>query len=48
MKADMVIVGSHGHAGIADLIHGTVINNLPYQIQASLLVIPLASAQSER
>jgi manganese transport protein len=42
-KADLVIVGSHGHTGMSDLIHGTVINNLRHQIQASLLVVPLGS-----
>jgi manganese transport protein len=42
-KADMVIAGSHGHTGMSDLIHGTVINNLRHQIQASLLVVPLGS-----
>ena len=41
LKVDMVIVGSHGHAGVSDLIHGAVINNLRHQIHASLLVIPL-------
>ena len=42
-EADMVIAGSHGHSGMSDLIHGTVINNLRHQIQASLLVIPLGT-----
>ena len=42
-KVDMVIVGSHGHSGVSDLIHGAVINNLRHQIQASLLVIPLGN-----
>ena len=40
-EADMVIAGSHGHSGMSDLIHGTVINNLRHQIRASLLVVPL-------
>jgi manganese transport protein len=42
MQVDMVIVGSHGHAGVSDLIHGTVINELRHQIRASLLIIPLS------
>jgi manganese transport protein len=41
-KVDMVIVGGHGHAGVSDLIHGTVINDLRHQIRASLLIIPLS------
>jgi manganese transport protein len=44
-NADMVILGEHGHAGVSDLIHGTVINELRHQIQASLLIIPLATQQ---
>ncbi len=43
LKVDMVIVGSHGHAGVSDLIHGSVINSLRHQIQASLLVIPIGT-----
>ena len=39
-KADIVIVGSHGHTGISDLIHGTVISNLRHQIQASMMIVP--------
>jgi manganese transport protein len=42
---DMVIVGSHGHSGVSDLIHGTVINDLRHQIKASLLIIPLGTDQ---
>lgn len=41
LQVDMVILGSHGHAGVSDLLHGTVINNLRHQIKASLLIIPL-------
>ena len=39
-KADIVIVGSHGHTGISDLIHGTVISNLRHQIRASMMIVP--------
>jgi len=46
MKADMVIVGEHGHTGVSDLIHGTVINELRHQIQASLLIIPIGATKS--
>ena len=40
-EADAVVVGSHGHKGVSDLIHGTVISNLRHHIQASLIIIPL-------
>jgi manganese transport protein len=45
IKADMVIVGEHGHTGVSDLIHGTVINELRHQVQASLLIIPIGADQ---
>jgi len=40
-EAEAVVVGSHGHSGVSDLIHGTVISNLRHQIQASLIIVPL-------
>jgi manganese transport protein len=42
LKADAVVVGGHGHAGVSDLIHGTVISNLRHHIQASLLIVPMS------
>jgi manganese transport protein len=41
MDVDIVIVGSHGHAGVSDLIHGTVIGNLRHRIRASVMIVPL-------
>ena len=38
--ADVVIVGSHGHSGVSDLIHGSVINDLRHRVRASVLVVP--------
>ncbi len=43
LQVDMVIAGGHGHSGVSDLIHGTVINNLRHQIRASLLIIPIGN-----
>ena len=40
LKVDMVMVGSHGHTGVSDLIYGTVINNLRHHIQASVMIVP--------
>jgi len=42
-KVEMVIVGSHGHTGVSDLIHGTVISDLRHHIHAKLLIVPLES-----
>jgi manganese transport protein len=39
--AEMVIVGSHGHSGVSDLIHGTVISNLRHHIKASVMIVPM-------
>lgn len=41
LQVDIVIAGSHGHSGVSDLIHGTVINNLRHQIKARMLIVPL-------
>lgn len=41
LNADVVVVGGHGHSGMSDLIHGTVISNLRHQIRASMMIIPL-------
>ena len=41
-NADLVIMGSHGHTGVSDLIHGTVISNLRHQIKASMIIVPIA------
>ena len=42
--AEVVVVGSHGHAGVSDLIHGTVINGLRHRIKTSLIVVPLGTS----
>jgi manganese transport protein len=41
LEVDMVVVGSHGHSGVADLVHGTVINNLRHRIKARVMIVPL-------
>jgi manganese transport protein len=41
LDVDIVIVGSHGHAGVSDLIHGTVIGNLRHRIRAGVMIVPL-------
>lgn len=43
LNVDMVVVGSHGHAGVSDLIHGTVINNLRHRIKAGVMIVPLGT-----
>ena len=43
INAEMVILGSHGHSGVSDLIHGTVISNLRHRIKASVMIVPLGA-----
>ena len=41
MEVEMVILGSHGHTGVSDLIYGTVINGLRHHVQASVMIVPM-------
>jgi manganese transport protein len=41
VNAEVVLVGSHGHSGISDLIHGTVISDLRHHVKASVVIIPM-------
>ena len=43
INAEMVIMGSHGHSGVSDLLHGTVISNLRHHVKASVMIIPLGT-----
>jgi manganese transport protein len=42
---EMVIVGGHGHSGVSDLIHGTVISDLRHHIKASMVIVPMNEPQ---
>lgn len=41
VDADLLIMGSHGHAGISDVLHGTTIEGVRHRVRANLLVIYL-------
>lgn len=43
LDAEIVVMGSHGHSGVSDLIHGTVISNLRHHVKASVMIIPLGT-----
>ena len=43
LNAEMVVLGSHGHSGVSDLLHGTVISNLRHHVKASVMIIPLGT-----
>jgi len=40
-KADMLIVGAHGHTGIKDIIYGETINTVRHELQIPVLVVHL-------
>lgn len=39
-KPDVIVVGSHGHAGVADLVHGTTVERLRHRVRIPVLVVP--------
>lgn len=39
-RADLMVVGSHGHAGMADLVHGTTVERLRHRLAIPVLVVP--------
>jgi len=43
INAEMVVLGSHGHTGVSDLLHGTVIGNLRHHVKASVMIVPLGT-----
>ncbi len=43
-RPDLVIIGSHGHRGVGDLVHGTTVEALRHRVSIPLLVVPTRSA----
>jgi manganese transport protein len=41
-RPDLIVVGSHGHAGVADLVHGTSVERLRHLVNIPVLVVPTA------
>jgi len=39
MKADMLILGSHGHGYIKDLVFGTIINSVRHNVNIPVLIV---------
>jgi manganese transport protein len=39
-RADLVVLGSHGHRGVADFVHGTSVERLRHRIGVPVLVVP--------
>ena len=40
---DLVVVGSHGHRRVGDLVHGTTVDGLRHRVNVPLLVVPVLS-----
>jgi manganese transport protein len=43
-RPDLVVIGSHGHKGVGDLVHGTTVESLRHRVSVPLLVVPAGRA----
>jgi manganese transport protein len=39
---DLVVLGSHGHRGVGDFVHGTTVERLRHRIRVPVLVVTTA------
>jgi manganese transport protein len=39
-KPDLIVLGSHGHRGMGDIVHGTSVERLRHRVRVPVLVIP--------
>ena len=39
--ADMLVIGSHGHTGLKDLIYGETVNAVRHELKIPVLVVSL-------
>jgi len=37
---DLIVLGSHGHRGVGDIVHGTSVERLRHQVKVPVMVIP--------
>jgi manganese transport protein len=40
-KADMLVIGSHGHTGLKDFIYGETVNAVRHEVKVPVLVVSL-------
>ncbi len=40
-KADMLVIGSHGHTGLKDFIYGETVNAVRHELRIPVLVVSL-------
>ncbi|MFL6192535.1 MAG: Nramp family divalent metal transporter [Thermoanaerobaculia bacterium] len=41
-RPDLIVLGSHGHRGMSDLVHGTSVERLRHRVKVPVMVIPVA------
>ena len=39
-RPDLIVLGSHGHRGMGDIVHGTSVERLRHQVKVPVMVIP--------
>jgi manganese transport protein len=39
-RSDLLVLGSHGHRGVADLVHGTTVERVRHLVRIPVLVVP--------
>jgi manganese transport protein len=44
-KADLLIIGAHGHSGVKDLIYGTTINAVRHLVEVPVFIVRLADKE---
>jgi manganese transport protein len=40
-RPDVLVLGSHGHRGVGDLVHGTTVESLRHKIDIPILIVPV-------
>jgi len=45
-RPDLVVVGSHGHRGVGDFVHGTTVEALRHRVDVPLLLVPVSASTS--
>ena len=41
-RPDLLVLGSHGHRGVGDFVHGTTVERLRHRIRVPVMVVPTA------
>jgi len=44
--ADLLVVGSHGHTGVKDLIYGETVNTVRHELQIPILMVSIKNEKA--